>query len=105
MVYSFQLQARHVIGCTHVNITDSIKKNIVAIIRFINWRRQCQHLSMHIHLQREATIWNNAGLLFIGLLGTNFSETPVKIQTFSFNKKHLKILSEKWRPFVSASMS
>ena len=39
---------------------------------------------------------NNAGILLIGTLGTNFNE----IRTFSFLKMHLKMLSAKWRPFV-----
>ena len=37
----------------------------------------------------------------IGLLGTNFSEILIEIQTFSFNKMHLKRSSAKWRPFLS----
>ena len=41
----------------------------------------------------------NAGILLIGLLGTNFSEILIEIQTFSFKKKHLKVSSVKWRPF------
>ena len=49
--------------------------------------------------RRQAVIWTNAGLLLTGPLGTNFSEILIEIQTFSFKKMHLKILSEKWRPF------
>ena len=48
---------------------------------------------------RQAIIWNNAGILLIGPLGTNFSENFIGIQTFSFKKMPLKILSAKWRPF------
>ena len=33
--------------------------------------------------RRQAIIWNNAGLLLIRTLGTNFSETLIKIHTFS----------------------
>ena len=47
----------------------------------------------------EAIIWTNDGILLIGPLGTNFSEILVGIQTFSFNKMHLKMSSAKWRPF------
>ena len=48
---------------------------------------------------RQAIIWTNAGILLIGPLGTNFSEILIRIQTFSFTKMHLKMLSAKWRPF------
>ena len=49
--------------------------------------------------RHQAIIWTNAGLLLIGLLGTNFSEILITIQAFSFKKMHLKISSVKWRPF------
>ena len=49
--------------------------------------------------RRQAIIWNNAGILLIRPLGTNFSEILIKIHTFSFKKVHLKMLSGKWRPF------
>ena len=49
--------------------------------------------------RRQAIIWTNAGILLTGTLGTNFSEILIGIQTFSFRKMHLKILSAKWRPF------
>ena len=49
--------------------------------------------------QRRAIIWTNAGILLIGLLGTNCSEILIGIQTFSFAKMHLKMSSAKWRPF------
>ena len=47
----------------------------------------------------QAIIWTNAGILFIGPSGTNFSEILIGIQTFSFKKMHLKMSSAKWRPF------
>ena len=47
---------------------------------------------------RQAIIWTNAGILLIGLLGTN-SEILFGIQTFSFKKMHSKMSSGKWRPF------
>ena len=34
--------------------------------------------------RRQAIIWTNAGILLIGLLGTNFSEILIEILTFSF---------------------
>ena len=49
--------------------------------------------------RRQAIIWNNAGILWLGLLGTNFSEILIEILTFSFNKMRLKVWSAKWRPF------
>ena len=45
--------------------------------------------------RRQAIIWTNAGILLIGPLGTNFSEILFGIQTFSFNKIHLKMSSAK----------
>ena len=47
----------------------------------------------------QAIIWNNAGILSIGLLGTKFSEILIEILTFSFKKMRLKVSSAKWRPF------
>ena len=49
----------------------------------------------------QAIIWTSAGILSIGPLWTNFSEILIGIQTFSFKKMHLKMLSGKWRPFFS----
>ena len=43
--------------------------------------------------------WNNPGLLLIEILGTNFSEISIGIQTFSFTKMDLNMSSAKWRPF------
>ena len=49
--------------------------------------------------RRQAIIWNNAGILLIAPLGTNFSENLIRILTYSFTKMHLKMLSVKWHPF------
>ena len=46
---------------------------------------------------RPAIIWTNAGLLFIGPLGINFSDILIEIIIFSFKKMHLKTSSAKWR--------
>ena len=51
--------------------------------------------------QRQAIIWNNAGILLIGPLGINFCEILNKIKTFSFKKMHFKML---YGHFFSASM-
>ena len=47
----------------------------------------------------KAIIWTNVGLLVIGPLGTNFSETLIEILTFPFKKMRLKVWSAKRRPF------
>ena len=49
--------------------------------------------------RRQAIIWTNAGILFIGPLGTNLSEILIEILTFSFKKMRLKVSSGKWQPF------
>ena len=49
--------------------------------------------------RRQAIIWTNAGILLIGPLGINFSEILIEINTFSFNKMHLKMSFAKWRLF------
>ena len=49
--------------------------------------------------RRQAIIWNDAGILSIGHLETNFSEILMEILTFSFKKMHLKVSSAKWWPF------
>ena len=48
--------------------------------------------------RRQAIIRTNADILFIGPLGTNFSEILIAIYIFSFKKMHLKMSSGKWRP-------
>ena len=49
--------------------------------------------------RRQAIISPNAGVLLIGPLGTNFSETLIEIETFLFKKMLLKMSSAKQRPF------
>ena len=49
--------------------------------------------------RRQAIICNNARLLLIEPLGTNFREISIGIQTFSLKKTHLNMSSVKWRPF------
>ena len=41
----------------------------------------------------------NDGILFIGLLGTNFSEILIGIKKYLFKKFHMKMSSANWRPF------
>ena len=48
---------------------------------------------------RQAIIWTNSGIFFIGPLETNCSEILIKICISSWNKMHLKMPSGNWRPF------
>ena len=41
--------------------------------------------------RHQAIIWTTAGVLLIELLGTNFSEIVIEIQTFSLKKIRLKM--------------
>ena len=50
--------------------------------------------------RRRAIFWNNAGILLIGTLRTNFSEILIEILTFSFKKMRLKVSSAKRRLYV-----
>ena len=47
----------------------------------------------------QAIIWINAGILFLGALGTKFSEISIEIYTFSFEKLPLKMSAGKWQSF------
>ena len=49
--------------------------------------------------RRQAIIWTNADMLWIGPIGTNFNEIWIESHAFSFTKIHLKMSSGKWRPF------
>ena len=49
--------------------------------------------------RRQAIIRTNVGILLIELLGINFSEILIQINTFSFKKMHLKMSSAKCRLF------
>ena len=73
-----------------IKLTDETSSDIAAL-----------HLLTHLSLpiRHQAIIWTIAGLLSIGPLWTNCSETFIKIQDFSFTKMHLEIWSAKWRPF------
>ena len=49
--------------------------------------------------RRQAITWNNADVLSIGPLGTNFSDNWIEILIFSCMKTHLKMSSAKCLPF------
>ena len=48
--------------------------------------------------RRQAIIWTNDGILWIGPLGTNFSGILFAIYKFSLKKMRLNMSSGKWRP-------
>ena len=48
--------------------------------------------------RRQAIFSTNAGILLIGLLGTNFNESFIESLILSFNKMCLRVPSAKWRP-------
>ena len=77
-------------GLTHWGQVTPICVSKLTIICSDNGLSPCRH---------QAVIWTNAGILFIGALGTNFSEILIKIDKFSFKKMHFKMSSGKWRPF------
>ena len=52
-------------------------------------------------VRRQAITWTYAGLLSIGLLGTNFSEIWIWILSFSFKKMHSKLSSVKMSAILS----
>ena len=92
--------------CKRVN---EILKDIAAAWELTHWGR-VTHISVSKQTiigsdnglspgRRQAIIWTNAGILFIGTLGTNFSEILIEIRIFSFKKMGLKMSSAKWRPF------
>ena len=49
--------------------------------------------------RRQAIIWTNAEILFIGNLWIIFSEILSEIHTFLFKKMYLNLSSAKWQPF------
>ena len=48
---------------------------------------------------RQVIIWNNAGILFISPLETNFNAISIEIHIFSIKTIHLKISWWKWLPY------
>ena len=55
-------------------------------------------------VRHQAIIWNNAGILLILPIGTNFNETLIEIHIISFKKIHFKYRLENGGHFASASM-
>ena len=93
----------------HPRVTDPLKPGDACIHHLTHWGRVTHKCVSKLAIigsdnglspgRRQAIIWTNAGILLIGPLGTNFSETSIEIYTFSFKKIHLKLSSGKWRPF------
>ena len=54
--------------------------------------------------RRQAIIWTSAGILLVGLLGTNFSEFQSEFKHFHSRKSIWKCRLENGGHFVSASM-
>ena len=52
-------------------------------------------VTLKFKCQQTNIISTNVGILSVGHLGTNFSETLMEIQTFSFKKMHWNMSSAK----------
>ena len=52
-------------------------------------------------VRHQAINWTNAALVSIGPLWTNFTDTLIEIQMFSFKNTQLRMSSAKWRPFCA----
>ena len=83
--------------------------NELAMVQLTHWGRVTHKCVSNLTIivsdnglspgRRQAITWTNAGILLIGPLGTNFSEIVIGIQTFSFQKMHLKMSSANGRLF------
>ena len=99
-----------------------ISRKMHVKILFAKWQSFCSYLNVLTHwgrvkqicvskltingsdngllpIQRQTIIWTNAGILLIRTLATNFSETLIQTDTFSFKKMHFKMWFGKCRPF------
>ena len=99
------------VGASSAMVSAKLSRNILASISWglTHWGRVTHICVGYLRTigsdnglspgRRQAIIWTNAGLLWIGPLWTNFSEILIEIPTFSFKKMRLKVSSAKWRPF------
>ena len=55
--------------------------------------------------RHQAIILTNVGKLLIGPLGLNFGKILIELNTYSFNKTHIKTVLQNGVYLVSASMS
>ena len=93
----------------HYQMPDAMGEMILSKLRLTHWGRVTHICVIKLTIigsdnglspgRRQAIIWTNAGILLIRTLGTNFSEIPCEIHTFSFSKMHLKMPSATWRLF------
>ena len=95
----------HIMFCCSVSLYDfTILKNHSQLIE-AEWSIYVGELTIIVSYNgllpgwHQAIIWTNARILFIGTLGTNFSEIFIKIPRFSLKKRHLKMSSVKYCPF------
>ena len=66
--------------------------------KFCCWDRDI--IFKNIFLNENVSItWTNVDVLSMGLLGANFREILIKIQTFSLKKRNLEMLLTQWCPF------
>ena len=86
-------------GLTQSSLMTHLNSSLPSAAYMHQWTGSALVQIMACRLVRQALIWTNAGTLLIWPLGTNFSEMLMEIQTFSFKKMHLKVLSAKWRQF------
>ena len=56
-------------------------------------------------VRRQAITWTYVGLLWIGLLGTNFSEIRMGILSLTFKKIHLKLSFAKMAAILFTGVS
>ena len=90
-----------ILGCNVYDVHDETKSALGTFPSLTHW-----HISASMNcviigsgnglspVQRQAITCTNAALLWIGTLGTHFSEIRIKIQSFSLMKR----LSPKGRP-------
>ena len=78
--------------CMRQNCCDRKKSSKLNIIGPDNGLRLCR---------RQTIVWTLAGILFIRITETKFSEILSEIYTFSFKIMHFKMSSAKWWQFCS----
>ena len=65
----------------------------------LNWCKEILMCTCCLYPCHQAITWTIAEILLIRLLGTNFSELLIRINSFLFKKMHLKMSSGKCCPF------
>ena len=104
LLFSLLIDNMAVWSCHDVlQITCKIKQNEECLQQLTHWCRVTHICASKIAIigsdnglspgRRQAIIWANAGILFIGPLGTKFSEISIEIHTIWFKKMHLNMSS------------